>query len=69
MMTYMEIDPEKDKTVWEELQDNRDFGVLSSWDPPDRWIARQYVMNSSQNPKLFKSNLLVLEVDVKYCCR
>ena len=36
MVKLMDIDPEQDKTVFEDLQDNRDMQVLPSWDPPDR---------------------------------
>ena len=36
MITYMEIDPEKDRTVLEDIRDNRDVTVMISWDSSDR---------------------------------
>ena len=36
MLSYMEIDPKKDKTVWEDLRDNRDLTVMLTWDPASR---------------------------------
>ncbi|XP_046361388.2 N-alpha-acetyltransferase 25, NatB auxiliary subunit-like [Haliotis rufescens] len=35
MITYMEIDPEKDKTDINQLCDNRDFQVMSCWEPAE----------------------------------
>ncbi|KAK2156402.1 hypothetical protein LSH36_214g03025 [Paralvinella palmiformis] len=34
ILTYMDIDPEKDRTVWPDLRDNRDLFMMPSWDPP-----------------------------------
>lgn len=33
MMSYHEIDPDKDDIQWSDLTDNRDFKVMNSWDP------------------------------------
>ena len=33
---YQEIDPEKDDIQWLDLTDNRDFKVMTSWDPTDK---------------------------------
>ncbi|GAB6030038.1 N-alpha-acetyltransferase 25, NatB auxiliary subunit [Chamberlinius hualienensis] len=33
IIMYMEIDPEKDKTVFEDLVDNRDLNIMASWEP------------------------------------
>ena len=32
-----QVDPERDDIPWPELTDNRDFKVMTSWDPIDRW--------------------------------
>ena len=31
-----QIDPEKDDISWSDLTDNRDFKVMTSWDPTDK---------------------------------
>ena len=36
MLSYMEIDPVKDTTEWEELRDNRDLHVMLNWNPPHK---------------------------------
>ena len=36
LMSYHEIDPEKDEIPWLDLTDNRDFKVMSTWDSNDR---------------------------------
>ena len=36
MMSYLEIDPEKEEIAWKDLTDNRDFKSMISFEPPDR---------------------------------
>ena len=36
MMSYLELEPEKDKVEWTKLRDNRDFGAMVSWEPEER---------------------------------
>lgn len=36
LISYHEIDPEKDDIPWPDLTDNRDFKVMASWDPSER---------------------------------
>ena len=38
LMSYHEIDPEKDEIPWLDLTDNRDFKVMSTWDSNDRLV-------------------------------
>lgn len=40
MLGYMEIDPLKDATVWEDLRDNRDLYVMINWDPSSRCVVK-----------------------------
>ncbi|KAL5017135.1 hypothetical protein ScPMuIL_006724 [Solemya velum] len=51
MVSYMEIDPEKDKTVFDELCDNRDFAVMTVWDPPERYSMEQFQEKSFEEEK------------------
>lgn len=39
IIIYMEIDPEKDKTVWEDLRANWDLDIMVSWDPPSKRVT------------------------------
>jgi len=39
MMSYLEIDPDRDETQWNNLTDNRDFKTMSSWEPPDYQVS------------------------------
>ncbi|XP_023226878.1 N-alpha-acetyltransferase 25, NatB auxiliary subunit-like [Centruroides sculpturatus] len=41
VITYMEIDPEKDKTAWEKLTDNRDMNVFRSWSRSHKKIVQE----------------------------
>lgn len=39
IIIYMEIDPEKDKTVWEDLRANWDLDIMVTWDPPSKQVT------------------------------
>ncbi|XP_052801736.1 N-alpha-acetyltransferase 25, NatB auxiliary subunit-like [Mya arenaria] len=41
MVNYMEIDPAKDKTDPDQVQDNRDLTVILCWDPPSTYSINQ----------------------------
>ncbi len=51
MLLYMEIEPEKDKTVYKDLRDNRDFSVITSWDP------KHMVFSNELKEKSFKEEV------------
>ncbi|XP_064612793.1 N-alpha-acetyltransferase 25, NatB auxiliary subunit-like [Liolophura sinensis] len=51
MMSYMEIDPEKDKTDFDELCDNRDFTVMLTWDPPHLINLEEIKLKSFEEEK------------------
>lgn len=36
MIAGMEINPDKDKINWRNLQDNRDLTIMVSWEPQNR---------------------------------
>ena len=36
LLVAHQIDPEKDDISWSDLTDNRDFKVMTSWDPTDK---------------------------------
>ena len=36
LLAAHQIDPEKDDISWSDLTDNRDFKVMTSWDPTDK---------------------------------
>ncbi|KAL3858112.1 hypothetical protein ACJMK2_012723 [Sinanodonta woodiana] len=51
MITYMEIDPEKDKTEYDELCDNRDFAVMTNCEPPSRFNLKELQQKSFEEEK------------------
>ena len=36
LISYHEVDPEKEEIPWLDLTDNRDFKVMATWEPMDR---------------------------------
>ena len=38
LISYHELDPEKDEIPWLDLTDNRDFKVMATWEPIDRFV-------------------------------
>jgi len=38
MVSGMDVDPLTETTDFEAMRDNRDCGVLVSWDPPHRYV-------------------------------
>jgi N-terminal acetyltransferase B complex non-catalytic subunit len=36
MMSFLEVDPDKDDITWKELTDNRDFKTMASFDPAEK---------------------------------
>ncbi|XP_014770080.1 N-alpha-acetyltransferase 25, NatB auxiliary subunit [Octopus bimaculoides] len=52
MLTNMAIDPDVDRTKGEkDLQDNRDFTLLSNWDPPDGQTLKELQEKSFMEEK------------------
>ncbi|XP_070572285.1 N-alpha-acetyltransferase 25, NatB auxiliary subunit-like [Ptychodera flava] len=41
LIRYMEIQPEKDEICWKDMTDNRDLGLLISWDPDSKHLSEQ----------------------------
>ncbi|KAL8619118.1 hypothetical protein ACOMHN_019390 [Nucella lapillus] len=37
MLSYIEVDPSKERAVLSELRDNRDFTAMECWDPPSQF--------------------------------
>lgn len=46
MMSYLEIDPDRDETQWNNLTDNRDFKSMSSWEPPDYQVTDETISDN-----------------------
>jgi len=46
MMSYLEIDPDRDETQWNSLTDNRDFKTMTSWEPPDRQVTDETISDN-----------------------
>ncbi|KAJ8312970.1 hypothetical protein KUTeg_010343 [Tegillarca granosa] len=53
MVTYMEIDPEKDKTAFSDLSDNRDLDLMECWDPPERCNMKEMQEKSFAEEKMW----------------
>ncbi|XP_021357895.1 N-alpha-acetyltransferase 25, NatB auxiliary subunit-like [Mizuhopecten yessoensis] len=68
MVTYMEIDPEKEKDGYDELCDNRDFSVVESWEPHSRCKLEEAKLHSRKEEVLWlkvrKITLRVLTASV-----
>jgi len=61
ILRYLEIDPEKDNTNWEELRDNRDFNVVQNWAPAERAFSDDLQEDS------FQEEVRTLELYRKEC--
>ncbi|KAK7505933.1 hypothetical protein BaRGS_00002655, partial [Batillaria attramentaria] len=42
MLSYIEVDPSKERAILSEVCDNRDFSVMSCWDPPSQFRIEEY---------------------------
>ncbi|XP_060069470.1 N-alpha-acetyltransferase 25, NatB auxiliary subunit-like [Ylistrum balloti] len=68
MVTYMEIDPEKEKNGYDDLCDNRDFSVMESWEPHSRCRLEEAKLHSRKEEilwlKVRKLTLRILTASV-----
>ena len=61
LMSYHEIDPEKDEIPWLDLTDNRDFKVMSTWDSNDRLGWLFLLLLNLEHPYIVITNYLVMK--------
>ncbi|XP_006821637.1 N-alpha-acetyltransferase 25, NatB auxiliary subunit-like [Saccoglossus kowalevskii] len=63
LIRYMEINPEKDEIVWDELSDNRDFTLLVSYDSEEKQCSEEDKKDSTEQEKgWLKLQSLVLRI-------
>ncbi|XP_076434680.1 N-alpha-acetyltransferase 25, NatB auxiliary subunit-like isoform X2 [Babylonia areolata] len=51
MLSYIEVDPSKERAVLSELRDNRDFTAMECWDPPSQFRIAEYQEMSFKEEK------------------
>ena len=42
----MQLDPDKDDVQWRDIQDNRDFKAMISYDPPEKAVTDELISES-----------------------
>ncbi|PVD31460.1 hypothetical protein C0Q70_06872 [Pomacea canaliculata] len=62
MLTYIEVDPSKERFVLSELSDNRDFSVMTCWDPPSQFRIRDQEMSFKEEIAWLHCRDLILRI-------
>ncbi|KAK7088103.1 N-alpha-acetyltransferase 25, NatB auxiliary subunit-like [Littorina saxatilis] len=63
MLSYIEVDPSKERAILSEVSDNRDFTAMDCWDPPSQFRIADYKTESFNEEKAWlHSRDLILRI-------
>lgn len=60
MVSYLDLEDEKDSKDWDKRKDNRDTSAMSSWDPPDLGVTEDMISKSFQYETLYSRSRQLL---------